>query len=91
MSSCLPSSIKLPTIETASITLAVADWSNNSQTATVLGVTASNAVIAVPAPASTADYVDAGCLCVEQGEDTLTFTCTDVPSADLTVNVLVLS
>lgn len=89
MSSCLPSSIKLPTIETASITLAVADWANNSQTATVLGVTASNAVIAVPAPASTADYVDAGCLCVEQGEDTLTFTCEQTPASDLVINVMI--
>lgn len=89
MSSCLPSSITIPTIETATVTLAVADWSGNSQTVTVLGVTADNAVIATPSPASTPAYVEAGCLCVAQGEDTLTFTCEQTPSSDLEINVLI--
>lgn len=83
--------VTIPTIASTTATLSTSSWSNNTQTITVTGVTASNTVIITPAPASAHDYVEAGCLCVEQGEDTLTFTCTDVPSADLTVNVLVLS
>lgn len=74
---------------TETATLSTSSWSNNTQTITVTGVTVSNTVIVTPAPASTADYVDAGCLCVEQGEDTLTFTCEQTPSSDLVINVLV--
>jgi len=76
------------TIVSTTVTLSTSSWSNNTQTITVTGVTASNTVIVTPTPASTADYVDAGCLCVEQGEDTLTFTCEQTPSSDLVINVL---
>lgn len=40
-------------------TLAVADWSSNTQTVTVSGVTATNTVFVSPAPASAADYAAA--------------------------------
>lgn len=70
--------------------LVVADWSSNTQTVNVTGVTASNNVIVAPAPASQADYTAAGIICTAQGAGTLTFTCTTVPSSAITVNVLIL-
>ena len=74
----------------ATATLAVADWSNNSQTVNVTGVTASNNVIVAAAPASQSDYTTAGILCTAQGAGTLTFTCTTTPSSAITVNVLII-
>lgn len=72
-------------------TLIVADWSSNTQTVTVTGVTASNTVIVSPAPASAAEYAACGILCTTQGTDSLTFTCTAVPANALTVNVVILA
>lgn len=72
-------------------TLAVADWSSNTQTVTVNGVTASNTVIVSPAPASAVEYAACGILCTTQGTDSLTFTCIAVPANALTVNVVILN
>lgn len=74
----------------ATATLAVADWSGNSQTVNVTEVTASNNVIVAPAPASQTDYTNAGVKCTAQGAGTLTFTCDTVPTSALTVNVLII-
>ena len=74
---------------TATATLAVADWSSNTQTVTVQGVTASNTVFVAPAPASNADFVAAGIVCTAQASDSLTFTCTTTPSSAITVNVCI--
>ena len=71
-------------------TLAVADWSNNTQTVNVTGVTATNVVFVSPAPASAADYASAGIVCTAQGNGTLSFSCTTVPSNAITVNVVCL-
>lgn len=71
-------------------TLAVADWSSNTQTVTVTGVTASNIVFVSPAPASASDYASAGIICTAQGTDSLTFTCTTVPTNAITVNVVIM-
>lgn len=76
---------------TATATLTTTGWSGTEQTVSVTGATASNNVIASPAPGSHADYFASGCHCSAQGSGTLTFTCTDRPSAALTVNVLILS
>lgn len=70
--------------------LTVAGWSSNTQTVNVTGVTATNVVFVSPAPASAADYASAGIICTAQGAGTLTFTCTDVPSNAITVNVVCL-
>lgn len=77
-------------VTSATASLAVADWSSNTQTVNVTGVTASNNVIVAPDPASQADYSAAGILCTAQGAGTLTFTCTTVPSSAITVNVLII-
>ena len=74
---------------TATATLAVNDWSSNTQTVSVTGVTASNTVFVAPAPASNADYVAGGIVCTGQASGTLTFTCTTTPSSAITVNVCI--
>lgn len=79
------------TVSSVSVSLAVADWSSNSQTVSVTGVTASNSVIVSPAPASIDDYVAGGIKCTAQAAGTLTFTCTTTPSTAISVNVLVVS
>jgi len=72
------------------VTLAAADWSANSQTITVSGVTATGVVMVAPAPASQSDYTDAGIICTSQAADSLTFTCDTTPTNDITVNVVML-
>ena len=76
---------------TITVTLTSAWWSSKSQTVSVTGVTASNTVIVSPAPSSIEDYADWGVYCSAQGSGTLTFTCSDTPSSDITVNVLIIS
>lgn len=71
-------------------TLAVADWSSNTQTITVSGVKADSVVFVSPAPSSASDYASAGILCTAQAADSLTFTCTTTPSSAITVNVICL-
>lgn len=70
--------------------LTVAGWSNNTQTVTVMGVTATNTVFVSPAPASASDYASAGIICTAQGTDSLTFMCQTTPTNNLTVNVVIL-
>lgn len=77
------------TYDTATASLTVDGWSNNAQTVTVSGVTASNVVIVSPAPTSVKAYGEAGVYCSAQAADNLTFTCTDVPTVALTVNIVI--
>lgn len=79
-----------PVVPATMPTLAVADWSSNTQTVNVTGVTASNIVFVSPAPASAADYAAAGIVCTAQAADSLTFTCTTVPSNAITLSVVIL-
>lgn len=72
-----------------SATLLSSGWSSNAQTITVNGVTASNNVVVAPAPANMQDYIDCAIYCSAQAANQLTFNCTSVPSADITVNVLI--
>lgn len=69
-------------------TLAVADWSSNTQTITVSGVKADSVVFVSPAPASASDYASAGILCTAQAADSLTFSCTQTPSSAIVVNIV---
>ena len=82
---------KSPTTPSTMPTLTVANWSSNTQTVTVNGVTTTNAVLVAPAPASAADWTSAGIICTAQGTDSLTFTCQTTPSNDITVNVCILN
>lgn len=81
----------VPTFNTATITLTTAGWSNNSQTVTVQGVTASNIVIVNPAPASYDEYVVDNVRCTGQSANSLTFTCDFVPNEAITVSVIITS
>ena len=78
-----------PTLRTA--TLTASGWSSNSQTVTVTGVVANNNAQAIDvSPLSKTDadnWAQAGVWCTAQGANTLTFTCTEVPSANINVNV----
>lgn len=71
-------------------TLAVADWSSNTQTVSVTGMTANGVVLVSPTPANQSAYTSAGILCTSQAAGSLTFTCDTVPSADITVTVVML-
>lgn len=68
--------------------LVVDGWSSNTQTVNVTGVTANNVVMVSPSPVSATEYAQCGILCTAQAAGTLTFTCTSVPTNDLTVNVV---
>lgn len=72
------------------VTLAVADWSSNTQTVTVNGVTSTSVVLVAPAPSDTADYVAAGILCTSQTTNSLTFTATTTPTNAIDVNIVCL-
>lgn len=85
-----PANIGAVTMKTATASLAVASWSSSKQTVSVSGVTAGNTVIVTAAPASYEHYNECAVRCSAQAAGTLTFTCTDTPTAALTVNILIL-
>ena len=73
------------------VTLSASGWSGNSQTVTVFGVSADESaqlIMPVPALASQTAYYEAGILVTGQAANSLTFTCQTVPTADLTVYVV---
>lgn len=79
-------------ITRTSVTLAAASWANKAQTVTVQGVLADETaqlIQPVPAAASMAAYYDAGVLATGQAANSLTFSCDTVPTADLTVYVVI--
>lgn len=69
----------------------VASWANNTATVTVQGVTASNIVIVSPAPESVSVWCDSAVYCSAQAANSLTFTCSETPTAALAVNVIILN
>ena len=76
---------------TITVTLTSAWWSSSTQTVTATGVTASNTVIVSPAPANIDDYATNKIYCSAQGSNSLTFSCTDTPTGDISVNVLIMN
>lgn len=80
---------KLPT--EATVTIAVNDWSNNSCTKQVTGVTASNTIIVSPAPASISVAANAGFYCSAQTSGSLTFQVSQTPTASITVNIIIIN
>ncbi len=76
------------------VTLTAAGWDAGTRTqkAAVPGVLADEArqlIQPVPALSSQSAYYEAGILCTAQAADSLTFTAETVPTADLTVYVVV--
>lgn len=79
------------TATTRTASLAVASWNTTNKTisVSVSGVTASNLVEVSPAPASWSVASAAGVYCSAQGSNSLTFTCSSIPTAAITVNVVI--
>ena len=76
---------------TTTVTIATSDWSSNSATKSVTGVTASNNVFVAPDPASRSVALKAGMYCSAQGSGTLTFTVNKTPTDSVTINVMIFS
>lgn len=81
---------KSPT--SVAVTLTSSGWSNNTQTVTVSGVSATETaqlITPTPAIASQSAYYEAGIMCTGQAANSLTFTCQTVPTSNLTVYVVI--
>lgn len=76
---------------TATVTLTAAGWVENAQTVGAEGVTETNHVLITPAPESYVAYGESVVYCTGQGDGTLAFTCDEVPTVDLNVNVLIMN
>lgn len=72
------------------VTLAAADWSSNTQTVNVTGMTATGLVLVSPDPTDQADYTSAGIICSAQAAGSLEFTCDTTPANDIDVVVVML-
>ncbi|MBQ8109701.1 MAG: collagen-like protein [Clostridia bacterium] len=76
----------------AAVTLTAAGWTNNAQTVTVTGVSATETdqlIQPVAASASRDAYEAAGVRATGQAADSLTFSCDTVPESNLTVYVCI--
>lgn len=67
------------------LTLTAGGWSNNQQTVSLIGMTSTKMVWV---EAGDSAYSSAGITCTAQDTNTLTFTCTNVPSGDVTAKVI---
>jgi hypothetical protein len=70
------------------VTIASGDWSANSATKTVSGVTASSFLWISPASASYTNFVSAEVRATAQGTNSITFTCSITPTASIDVVVV---
>jgi hypothetical protein len=84
--------LTIPTITKTTATLSSSSWNSTShtQSVTVSGVTTSNTVIVSPAPSDISTWVAGGVRCTAQAANSLTFTADTNPSANITVNVVIL-
>ena len=76
-------------IPTKLIMLNVANWTDNTQTVQVEGVTAENVIISSPSPASFIKYNEASAYCSAQGDGSLVFSCGSTPEEDLEVCLVI--
>lgn len=76
-------------IKSYQVTIATTDWSGNTCTKNVTGVTSTSDVFVAPAPtlANIKAYSEANVFCSAVGSGTVTFTCETRPTASLTVNI----
>ena len=77
-------------ITTVTVTLTASGWTSPelTQTVSASNVTASNIVWVSPAPASFDAYSKAGVRATAQADGSITFTCSKIPTGDLTVEVV---
>lgn len=72
------------------VTLASTGWAGNTQTVSVADVTENVTLIVCSNPANSTEYMEHVIRCTDQHDGSLTFTCDEVPSIDILVNVLIL-
>ena len=75
-------------LQSTSVTIATSDWSSNTASVTVSGLTATSVVWVAPDNASQSAYTTAGVYASSQSADTLTFSCSQTPASSLTINVV---
>lgn len=85
----LPSGISIKS--STSVTVATSAWSDKATTVTVSGVTANNDIIVSYKPESKSVFETAGIYASAQAANSITFTCATVPTASVTINVLILT
>lgn len=84
--------VSAPTPVYRTITLPASGWSSNTQTVTVSGVLADESaqlIQPMPAIASQEAYMAAGIYCSGQAANSLTFTCSTVPTENITLYVTI--
>lgn len=83
-------STKQNNITAITVTLSASGWDSSAMTQTVSAsnVTAGNIVWVSPAPASFDAYGKAGVRATAQGAGTITFTCTEIPTVEISVEVV---
>lgn len=74
-----------------SVVLPVENWSNNSQSVSATGVDGTNTVFITAAQSSKDEYRNCQIQCTTQASNSLTFSCTTVPSSDIVINVTALT
>lgn len=82
--------IPVPVIKTVSLTIPANSWNGYGITVTAQGVTASNTVIVSPVPACQNAYSASKIICSAQGTNSLTFTCSTVPTNDIVVGAVII-
>lgn len=75
-------------LKTTTVTLTTSAWSSLNQTVSISGLTASSIVWVSPASASWTAYAESMVRASAQANGSLTFTCDEKPSSNLTVNVV---
>lgn len=75
-------------LNAVTVTLTVEGWVDKAQTVAASNVTADNIVWVSPAPASFTAYGKASIRGTAQGDGTITFTCTKLPTEEISVEVV---
>lgn len=73
------------------ITLSASGWTDNQQTVSVPGVTATSTIFVGGDMGSEPEYSGCGVYCSGQGNGTLTFSCSVDPSEDVVADVIILT
>ena len=84
--------VSAPTPVYRTVTLTTSGWSSNTQTVTVNGVLADETkqlIQPMPAIASQIAYMSAGIYCSGQAANSLTFTCSETPTEDIPLYIVI--
>ena len=84
--------VSAPTPVYRTVTLPASGWSDSTQTVTVHGVLADETkqlIQPMPAIASQVAYMSAGIYCSGQAANSLTFTCSETPTENITLYIVI--